>query len=290
MTWDPRPSTFERARRQGTYRRLARILRRRHDDGLLLLDDVQRRLRLFDQHYVGIRSIPVKDIVGTTDQSALFDKNFLPLRPEMRKRWERIERAFPGGTFPPIIVYKVDDSYFVVDGHHRVAIAKQRRAEFIDAEVTELRTRYKLPPGADYGKLIALEQERIFMEDSGLDRARPEARIRFSRPQGYVELLEIVQLHGFHMMRERQAVLPMEEIAGHWYDHVYLPTMDAIRRERLGDDFPEASDGDLFLWVSQHRRAMLPERGGMTLPETVSALRAERSHGARRRRGARVRA
>ena len=32
--------------------------------------------------------------------------------------------------------------YFVADGHHRVALARELRAEFVDAEVTRLQTNY----------------------------------------------------------------------------------------------------------------------------------------------------
>jgi hypothetical protein len=181
----------------------------------------------------------------------------------MRQRWRRVEEVFPEGGFPPIVVYKLGDSYFVVDGHHRVAIARQRGMEFIDAEVTELRTRYELPADADIGRLIYLEQKRIFMEESGLDRARPEADIEFSRVDGYMELLEIVKVHGYHLMMERGEVLPVEEVGAHFYDHVYLPTVEAITAEGLYDAFPGRTCADLFLWVWARRRALAPHLGGM---------------------------
>lgn len=42
-----------------------------------------------------------------------------------------------GDVVPPIIVYKVGNEYYVLDGNHRVAIAKELGIEFIDAEVIE---------------------------------------------------------------------------------------------------------------------------------------------------------
>ncbi len=75
----------------------------------------------------------------------------------------------------------------MIDGHHRVAIARQLGMETIDAEVTELRARWHLPANADVVELLHAEQERIFMDESGLGRVRPEIQIRFSRPVGYVE-------------------------------------------------------------------------------------------------------
>jgi len=138
---------------------------------LLVFEEVKERLRFFEQTYVGIRAIPVAAIVGSSGRSRDFDKNFLPLRPDLRERWTAIERAFPEGGFPPIVVYQVAGSYFVVDGHHRVAIAKLRKQEFIDAEITELRTRYELPEGADIGEIIFREQQHLLMQESGLERA-----------------------------------------------------------------------------------------------------------------------
>jgi hypothetical protein len=252
---------------------------------LLPLDEVSDRLRMFEQHYVGIRPIPVRDIVGTASRIGDFDKDFLPMRRDTRERWRRLERAYPDGNFPPIVVYKVQDSYFVVDGHHRVAIAKQRKIDYLDAEITELRTRHEIPKGADIGRIIYASQQQLFMEESGLDRARPEAHIVFSRPHGYVELLELVKIHGFHLMMERGEVLPMEEVAADWYDHVYLPTVRKIDEERLLLAFPHTTEADLFLYVWQRRRAIFPETGGLSLEEVVRSL----SHQEGRRLGPRAR-
>jgi len=277
MSWrePPGPSTFEKAQRKKTIRRLAEIVKGEDTAELLSLGEVQRRLGIFEQTYLGIRPIPVKRIVGTVERGRDFDREFLPRRPELEARWKHVEEAFPGGDFPPIVVYHVGDAYFVVDGHHRVAIARQRGMDTIDAEVTLLRTPIPLPADADIGQIILAEQERVFMRESGLDRARPEARIEFTRPTGYVELLENVKVHGFHLMRERGEVLPMEEIAADWYDHVYMPAVETIRRERLQDVLPRATEADLFLFVSQRRRTLFPERGGMTFEESVRQVREE---------------
>lgn len=273
MAWDKVPilSSFEKAKRRDAYRKLARVVRGKARRELLSLDEVQDRLRLFEQNYLGIEPIPVASIVGTADRSEDFDRDFLPRRFETRARWRSVEQAFPQGAFDPIVVYKVGAAYFVVDGHHRVAVAKQQRVEYIDAEITELQSRYPLSPDADIGRIIHAEQQGIFMEESGLERARPEAHVEFSRPDGYAELLEIVKVHGYHLMRERNEVLSDAEISGHWYDSVYLPALVTIRSEQLHELFAGATDADLFLYVWQRRRSLHPERGGMTWEEAVRA-------------------
>lgn len=45
-----------------------------------------------------------------------------------------------GASLPPIEVYQVGDVYFVLDGNHRVSIARQEGVEFIDAHVIEMKT------------------------------------------------------------------------------------------------------------------------------------------------------
>lgn len=277
----PARSAYERARRRRILRGLTRLVRRRAARGLLPLDEATRRLRAFEQRYVGVRPIPLDRIVGTVSRTRDFDREFLPRR-RVEERWRRVERAFPEGDFPPIQVYQLGDAYFVVDGHHRVAIARHRGMSHIDAEITLLRSRWPLPPEADLGRIILAEQEGRFMEESGLERARPEARIEFTRPQGYVELLDLIKVHGYHLMRERGEVLPADEVAGDWYDHVYLPGVEAIRREGLGELAPGATEADLFLWVYQRQREMLPERGGLPYEEVARTVREERG---RRRLG-----
>ena len=255
-------STFPRARRREAYRRLLRIVRKRDLEPLLDLDEVGRRLRVFEQTYLGVRPIAVDRVVGTVSRTSDFDRTFLPQRRDSEPRWRRVEELYAEGAFPPIQVYEVDRRYFLVDGHHRVAIARQRGVDHIDAEVTRLRTRYPLPENADIGRIIMAEQENVFMDESGLERARPGARLDFTRPQGYIEILEQIKIHGYHLMHERGEVVPADEVAGDWYDRVYLSGVEVIRAEGLHETFPGSTDADRYLWVAQHRRELYPESGG----------------------------
>lgn len=275
MTWRriPPPSTFEKARRREAYRRLARLVTGAPRDDLLPLEEVQRRLRAFEQSYEGVRPIPVAKIVGTSDRSRDFDKDFLPRTEESRQRWKGVERTYPEGDFPPIVVYELQGTFYVVDGHHRVAVAKQMGVETIDAEVTRLNPRYEVPENADIGAIIRAEQRELFMDESGLRAARPDADIEFTDPMGYPELLELMKAHGFHVMRDRGEVVPIEEIAADWYDWIYQPTLETIRSEGLMQYFEGSTEADLFLWIWQRRRALFPEHGGMSIEETVAKVR-----------------
>lgn len=262
-----RPSTWSRARRRGILARLVRAVRGDSaDTELLALDEVQRRLAAYQESYLGVRSIPVAQIIGTVDRSGSFDKDFLPSAEWMRPRWQQVEQAFPSGGFPAISVYQVGDAYFVSDGHHRVAIARQQGIEFIDAEIKVVHTPYDLPADVDVADLIHMEQARMFMEYSGLARARPEAVIEFSRPESYMAMLRHMMAYGYLQMQQQGRLLRPEEVAIDWYDNHYLPALDDIHAEGVHEVFPWATDGDLFLGVHERRFGMFAGHGASPPP------------------------
>ena len=42
---------------------------------------------------------------------------------------------------PPVSLYKIGDAYFVLDGHHRVSVARYHDVPTLEALVTEFRPR-----------------------------------------------------------------------------------------------------------------------------------------------------
>ena len=239
---------------------------------LLELDDVERRLKPFGRRYVGVQAVPLDAIVGTDSRGSAFDRDFRPLYPGSRERLRSLQSVFADGAFPPIVAVKLGEIYFVIDGHHRVALARRERAELIDADVTELLARVPLPAGADMLQVVLGELERIFLEDSGLAESRPGVRIPVSRPAHYLELLENIQVHGYHMMRGRGRVLENAEIAADWCDAIYAPTLAAIESLHLGRLHRDAPAGDLFLVLHRHRRDAFPSTGCPHLAQTVVSV------------------
>jgi hypothetical protein len=256
-------------------------LRAGRRDRLLELDEVERRLKPFGRRYLGVREIPLDALVGTDGRASSFTRDFRPLRSFSRDRLRSLEGAFADGAFPPIVTVKLGEAYFVIDGHHRAALARRGGAEMIDADVTELIARVPLPAGADMLEVVLRELERIFLEDSGLAEARPGVRVLVSRPAHYLELLENIQVHGYHLMRGRGRVLENAEIAADWCDAIYTPTLAAIDRLRLGRLYRDAPPGDLFLVLHRHRRDAFPSTGCPHLAQTVVSVIGD---GERRRR------
>jgi hypothetical protein len=108
---------------------------------LIKLDELARRCCLFSaQAPIGVGAIPIDAISGTVGRCCDFDRCFNP-RPHLRRAVDAVHDAFPDGAVPPINAFRLDDEYFVLDGHKRVAAARAAGAEFVDADVTEIYAR-----------------------------------------------------------------------------------------------------------------------------------------------------
>lgn len=91
----------------------------------------------------GTYAIDTADIVGSVARAAELDDKFLPKNQGWTQRHDDMERRFRQGyPMNPIKVFKIQHEdhpeYYVVDGHHRVALAKRFGYADINADVTEL--------------------------------------------------------------------------------------------------------------------------------------------------------
>jgi hypothetical protein len=86
----------------------------------------------------------VEEIVGSVGRWDEFDRSFLPARASVGHKWKRIDRAFHcTEDLPPVKLYKLEEAYFVVDGHHRVSVARYHDVPTVEAAVIEFHP--KLP-------------------------------------------------------------------------------------------------------------------------------------------------
>ena len=244
---------------------------------ILPLDEVASRVGAVQGFYVGVRPIETDRIVGTLDRSVGdFDRQFKPRRSDLRRRLAGLQRRYPEGDFPSIQVVELGEVYFVVDGHHRVALAKSLGMDYIDAEITRMSTTYEIPPDVDVPTLVHTDQVRRFELQSGIQTDRPPAPIRFSRPQGYPELLEIIQAWAYRQSVARGEVLPLQTAAASWYEEIYLPGVAALNRAELPQTYEYKTDADLFLWVYQLHRASLVERSNASFENAARQARRQR--------------
>jgi hypothetical protein len=147
--------------------------------------------------------------------------------------------------------------------------------DFVDAEVTAVSISHRLRPDVDVRQLIHTEQHRIFKERSGLLKRHPEAKIEFSRPIGYGQLLDLIQAHAYGLSVQRGELVPMEEATADWYEREYLPALEAVRAAELPDYYRHKTPGDLYMWVQDKRRMLRTTNPNATWAEAAIAARRE---------------
>src|SRR5215208_817991 len=135
-----------------TIEREMRGLRARPRERLLELDEVERRLKPFGRRYLGVREVALDALVGTDGRASSFTRDFRPLHSFSRDRLRSLEEAFADGAFPPIVVVKLGETYFVIDGHHRTALARRAPGRGRHARGRPSRARADLPRGQRAGR------------------------------------------------------------------------------------------------------------------------------------------
>lgn len=227
---------------------------------LISYHEVARRVRAYQQTEIGASSIPLEKIVGSVGRYKDFTREFLPRNSISQDRWTRVDKVLHSlEGYPPIEVYQIGDVYFVRDGNHRISVARANGLTHIEAYVTVVASNIPFTLD-DFDRdrwLIKIERAE-FQEQTHLDELRPENNVFFTEPGRY----QILHRHMFvhHYLRnldlERAGSwerLQWPDAVASWYDNVYMPVVDAIRKYELLSQFPERTEADLYLWITYHR-------------------------------------
>lgn len=128
---------YRRAVRHGFWRRLSGRLGNRCDD-LVAASDLLKRLHGFHERNLGLKQIPLNSIVGS-NRIRDFDLYFYPKGAWSEDRWLRVAEAMLAGIpLPPLRLIKLGDRYLVLDGNHRISVARALGFESMKAIVIEL--------------------------------------------------------------------------------------------------------------------------------------------------------
>jgi nucleotide-binding universal stress UspA family protein len=270
---------FHRQRRLAAYQLiLARLAGR--EPGLLSFEEVSQKLHISGGYDRGEIEIPVDAIVGSVSRHAEFTRSFMPVTSQNIERWSRVKMAVDTGVgpgLPPIEVYQIGDVYFVIDGHNRVSVAREIGAKFILARVTEIRTRASLDGGITPEALILAAEKADFLEATQFDTLLPEADLNLTIPGYYSMLIEHIEVHRYFMGLELKRDVSSDEAVRDWYQEVYIPVKTAIRETGILEDFPGRSEGDLYIWVSEHRYLLEKDLGWIISPDKAARSLASRA-------------
>jgi hypothetical protein len=252
---------FVTARRKAFWNEVVSFLSGR-SNRLLAWDDVRDRLRVRGQIYRGLQAVPVEKIVGSVGRYRDFDRAFLPAQDRTADRWRSIARAhYDEVGLPPVKLYQIGEVYFVLDGNHRVSVARERGMAFVDAELVEAQARVPVEGDLDADNLEIKGEYGDFLERTRLDELRPDQRVDFTIAGGYERLLEHIAVHRHFLGLEQQRSISPDEAVCDWYDAVYCPLVQIIRGRNILKDFPNRTEADLYLWVMDHQH-YLRERFG----------------------------
>jgi hypothetical protein len=239
---------------------------------LLPFDAVWERLKLKRMVERGVEEVPLSRIVGTVGRERDFNRIFLPRQESLRRRWNDMVRLLesPAG-YPPVELYRVGEVDFVVDGHHRVSVARALGAPTIEARVKEFLTPVPLPANASIEDVLLREGLADFLDATGLV-PDSEDDFRVTAPKGYEQLLEHISVHRYYRGIELSRPVSWEEAVESWKLNVYEPMVDRIRRSGILEHFPDRTVADLYLYTMEHRHH-LRQRYGRAGDKPMRAVR-----------------
>ena len=257
---------FKKARSKAALQRFWAGIRGKSLD-LLPYDEISAKLKAFNKVDRGLQSVRLKDIVGSVGRNEDFDRNFSPLNDADIIRWASVKTAMTSLNstgLPPVSLYKIGDAYFVLDGNHRVSIAREMGLDMIEAYVTELYTRVPVSASITPEELQNKATYVEFLEQTRLDLIIPGIDFSLSRADTYPLLAEHIDVHRYYMGQEQAREIPYEEAALDWYEKVYQPVVEMINSSGLREEFPRLTVTDLYLWVLD-QQSILQEALGIPI-------------------------
>lgn len=258
---------FRMARLQANLERIQAALTGKSAD-LLSYEDVREKVRARETNQRVRKDIPLDAIVGSVGRSADFTRRFFPRQETNIQRWSRVRtRVESMEGLPPIEVYQVGEVYFVIDGNHRVSVARSLDAKSIEAFVTQVETSVPLTADVDRDQLIIAERYAKFAQKTNLLEVFPKADFKMSEPGNYRVLEQQIAVHQ-EWMGEGTTY---QEAAVDWYQNVYCPVIQIIRQWGMMRNFPERTETDLYVWIEKHRQELIDNFGWSLEPETAAA-------------------
>ena len=246
---------FSRARNKAWINEMQNIM---HPDKkrLLSLNDVKKILKPKNEVYIGLKTVPIKKIVGSEGRYNDFDNHFLPRSNELKQRWVNIDQAHLSDiVLPPIQLYELGGLYFVRDGNHRVSVAKTQGVEFIDAEVISLQSEVQLPPDVRLDTLldaVIRYEKRVFYNETHFGDLTDYWDLDFTATGRYDVIYNHILVHKYYMNEQQHTEIDFNDALISWFKTVYLPVIAVIDKYTLLSDFKDRTKSDIYVWIVKH--------------------------------------
>jgi nucleotide-binding universal stress UspA family protein len=242
---------FKRARSKAAMQRFWAGVKGESLD-LLQFDEISAKLHAVNKSGKVLKSVPLNKIIGSVGRTSDFDRSFLPLSDADEHRWANVKTHMISPVtkgLPPVDLYKIGEAYFVLDGNHRVSVAKQAGFEEIEAYVTEIKTKVAIDSNLTAEELIRKAAYADFLEATRLDEYIPGVDFTLNKISNYELLKEHISVHRYYMGLDAGNPIDEKEATLHWYDQVYLPVVAVISDSGLQWVMKDLTLTDLYLWV-----------------------------------------
>jgi DNA-binding Lrp family transcriptional regulator len=221
---------------------LNRIKRKSKKEGIKSFNEKRSAEEAVERSDLGLKPVPLHKIVGSVGKYQEFDSRFRLKEDHEPFRLKRIKEAMlPGKSLQPVELYKIKDEYYVLDGNHRVAVAKEFGWKEIAAHVIEYLPSQKTLQNILYREKADFEKKT---ELSDL--------ISLSEVGQYHHLLEQITQHQHSLEEVTGATVPLESAAQDWYKTIYRPLASIIKRSGLVKSFQRRTLADLYTYISFH--------------------------------------
>lgn len=198
------------------------------------LDSILKKIDIVAEIPLGLKSIPLKKIIGTYfyTRSRDFAMNFLPLASEDSEfcmKWQAVyAHHIKEGINDPVKIYEFMNEFYVMEGNKRVSVLKYVDAYAIEGEIT------RLVPKKDEKNL----NNTIYYEFLDFNNSTGINAIWFSK-QGSFNLLN----NYLDEYNPKLTLFPSKY--QHFLKNVYNPFRDTFYE--LGGDKLDITTGDAYL-------------------------------------------
>ncbi|HKL01981.1 MAG TPA: Lrp/AsnC ligand binding domain-containing protein [Desulfotignum sp.] len=190
----------------------------------------------------GVQTIALEKITGSVGKYADFDSRFRPKKHVSGKRFIDIKQAMrQGKAMPPVKLYQIRNQYYVLDGNHRVAAAKELGWTEISAKVVEL-----LSGNNTMENLLYIEKNKFFQK-TGLP-----LEIDLTELGKYNYLEQQIRNHQVFLTSQSGRDCDFAKASRDWYNTIYLPMTAIIKNGDLITYFPGRTIADLYTYIAYH--------------------------------------
>jgi DNA-binding Lrp family transcriptional regulator len=197
----------------------------------------------YDSHDRGTRYVALERITGSVGRYHDFDSQFRLRQHASSERLQWIKNAMrQGRNLGPVKLYQIKNEFYVLDGNHRIAAAKELHQDEILAHIVEL-----VPTDNSLQSILYRERAEF------ADRTKLPVEINVTEVSQYAHLLDQISEHRDFLQQAGGKAVAFVDAAQDWFRTIYRPLCNIIKKGRLGDSFPERTIADLYAYITLHQ-------------------------------------